>query len=73
MIWNGPTWNCPHCKWTNAEIREICRNCGYDSNAGEFPYYNPLPPYAGSPSRPDNLSTGSPLSDEDSTTGGEKS
>jgi hypothetical protein len=47
MIWNGPTWNCPHCKWVNAEIREICRNCGHDSNAGEFPYYNPQPPYEG--------------------------
>lgn len=49
MIWNGPTWVCPHCKWVNADIREICRNCGHDSNCGEFPYYNPLPPYEGSP------------------------
>lgn len=49
MIWNGITWDCPHCKWVNMEIREICRNCGYDSNAGEFPYYNPLPPYEGRP------------------------
>lgn len=48
-LWNGPTWDCPHCKWVNADIREICRNCGYDSNAGEFPYYNPLPPYEGRP------------------------
>ena len=47
MIWNGITWACPHCRWVNADIREICRNCGYDSNAGEFPYYNPLPPYEG--------------------------
>ena len=50
MIWNGLMCNCPHCKFVNAEIREICRNCGYDSNAGEFPYYNPLPPYEGRPS-----------------------
>ena len=53
-IWNGITWNCPHCKWVNADIREICRNCGHDSNAGEFPYYNPMPPYEG---RPDHAPT----------------
>ena len=48
MILSGVTWSCPHCQWTNGGFREICRNCGYDSNAGEFPYYNPLPPYEGS-------------------------
>ncbi len=42
-----PDWACPHCKTTNFAIREKCRSCGYDSNAGEFPYYNPLPPYEG--------------------------
>jgi hypothetical protein len=46
-LWMGITWDCPHCKAVNAEIRERCRMCGYDSNAGEFPYYNPLPPYEG--------------------------
>lgn len=49
MIWNGITWDCPHCKTVNADIREICRHCGHDSNCGEFPYYNPQPPYEGSP------------------------
>lgn len=45
----SPDWVCPHCGWVNNGIREICRNfeCGYDSNAGEFPWYNPLPPYNG--------------------------
>lgn len=47
QLWNDPNWNCPHCKYTNLAVREKCRNCGYDSNAGEFPYYNPLPPYEG--------------------------
>jgi hypothetical protein len=68
MIWNGPTWNCPHCQWVNTEIREICRHCGYDSNAGEFPYYNPLPPYEGSPSDNASLSIGSAPSDADEQT-----
>jgi len=47
QLWNDPDWLCPHCQVTNLAIREKCRNCGYDSNAGEFPYYNPLPPYQG--------------------------
>ncbi len=42
-----PDWRCPHCTTVNLAIREKCRTCGYDSNAGEFPYYNPLPPYQG--------------------------
>lgn len=50
-LWMGITWDCPHCKTVNADLREICRSCGYDSNAGEFPYYNPLPPYEGRPDR----------------------
>jgi hypothetical protein len=40
-----PNWTCPHCKSVNLAIREKCRSCGYDSNCGEFPWYNPLPPY----------------------------
>ncbi len=40
-------WKCPHCQFMNRAIRERCRNCGYDSNCGEFPWYNPLPPYQG--------------------------
>lgn len=47
QLWQDPDWMCPHCKFANFAIREKCRNCGYDSNAGEFPYYNPLPPYEG--------------------------
>lgn len=47
QLWNDPDWVCPHCRSTNLAVREKCRNCGYDSNAGEFPYYNPLPPYQG--------------------------
>jgi hypothetical protein len=43
----GPDWNCPHCGWVNYGLREFCRNCRYDSNCGEFPWYNPLPPYEG--------------------------
>lgn len=27
-IWNGETWDCNSCKWTNADIRKRCRNCG---------------------------------------------
>ncbi len=47
-LWTSePDWNCPHCKTVNFAHRERCRSCGYDSNAGEFPYYNPLPPYQG--------------------------
>lgn len=48
-IWQSPNWTCPHCKSDNLPVREKCRSCGYDSNAGEFPYYNPLPPYEGRP------------------------
>ncbi len=29
--WKDPEWVCPQCKWTNMGIREICRNCGFDS------------------------------------------
>lgn len=51
VLWTmTPNWICPHCRSTNLAIRERCRLCGYDSNAGEFPYYNPLPPYEGLPS-----------------------
>lgn len=50
VLWTlTPDWNCPHCKTVNFAIREFCRSCGYDSNAGEFPWYNPLPPYDGLP------------------------
>jgi len=49
-LWTStPNWDCLHCKTMNLAIREFCRSCGYDSNAGEFPYYNPLPPYEGMP------------------------
>ena len=47
QLWKDPPWVCPHCTYANLAIRRCCRNCGYDSNAGEFPYYNPLPPYEG--------------------------
>ena len=47
QLWKDPDWMCPHCQFVNFAIRQKCRNCGYDSNAGEFPYYNPLPPYQG--------------------------
>jgi len=47
--WVGPDWTCPNCKSVNYAIRERCRICGYDSNVGEFPYYNPMPPYQGLP------------------------
>jgi hypothetical protein len=47
QLWQDPNWHCPNCRFTNLAIRELCRNCGYDSNAGEFPYYNPMPPYEG--------------------------
>ena len=43
QLWQDPNWDCPHCHSTNIAIREHCRMCGYDSNAGEFPYYNPMP------------------------------
>lgn len=50
FLWTDePPWDCPHCHTVNLGIRECCRSCGYDSNAGEFPYYNPLPPYEGRP------------------------
>lgn len=44
-----PDWTCPHCQAVNIAIRELCRLCGYDSNCGEAPWYNPLPPYEGLP------------------------
>jgi RecB family exonuclease len=46
-LWTDPDWTCPNCKAVNFAIRERCRFCGYDSNCGEFPWYNPLPPYDG--------------------------
>jgi hypothetical protein len=49
QLWLDPDWTCPHCRFVNRAIRRHCRHCGYDSNAGEFPYYNPLPPYEGRP------------------------
>jgi hypothetical protein len=45
QLWRDPAWTCPHCQFVNFAIRQRCRNCGYDSNCGEFPWYNPLPPY----------------------------
>jgi hypothetical protein len=45
-LWEGPDWTCPHCQSVNLAVLEIC-HCGYDSNAGEFPWYGPLPPYEG--------------------------
>ena len=33
----------------NKAVRERCRFCCFDSNAGEFPCYNPMPPYDGLP------------------------
>ena len=45
----GPDWVCWNCTTVNYGIREKCRSCGYDSNCGEFPWYNPLPPYDGLP------------------------
>jgi hypothetical protein len=50
QLWKDPDWNCPNCDFVNFAIRQRCRSCGYDSNAGEFPYYNPMPPYQGLPS-----------------------
>jgi hypothetical protein len=48
VLWTlTPDWTCPHCKSVNLAIRERCRSCGYDSNVGEFPWYDPLPPYEG--------------------------
>lgn len=49
QLWLDPDWTCPHCKTVNFAIRSRCRSCGYDSNCGEFPWYNPLPPYDGLP------------------------
>lgn len=47
-LWTStPDWVCPNCQFTNLAIREFCRSCRYDSNCGEFPWYNPLPPYEG--------------------------
>jgi hypothetical protein len=49
-LWTSEAnWTCPHCRTVNFAIREFCRGCGYDSNCGEFPWYNPLPPYEGLP------------------------
>ena len=47
QLWHDPDWTCPNCNSANLAIREKCRICGYDSNCGEFPWYNPLPPYEG--------------------------
>jgi hypothetical protein len=51
QLWHDPDWTCPNpkCGAVNFAIREKCRICGYDSNCGEFPWYNPLPPYQGLP------------------------
>jgi hypothetical protein len=51
-LWTkSPDWTCPNpeCQCVNFAIRERCRCCGYDSNCGEFPWYNPMPPYDGLP------------------------
>ena len=47
FLWTQePSWACPRLvKADNLGIRDYCRICGYDSNCGEFPWYNPLPPY----------------------------
>lgn len=31
--WQDPPWTCPNpeCRFVNMGIREICRNCGFDS------------------------------------------
>ncbi len=47
QLWKDPDWTCPTCESVNFAIREKCRVCGYDSNAGEFPWYDPMPPYRG--------------------------
>lgn len=47
QLCKDPDWNCPSCRYVNLAIRDHCRKCRYDSNVGEFPYYNPLPPYQG--------------------------
>jgi hypothetical protein len=49
QLWKDPDWTCPNpaCRFVNFAIRQKCRNCGYDSNAGEFPWYDPMPPYGG--------------------------
>lgn len=51
-LWTStPDWICPNpnCRFVNLAIRSFCRNCGYDSNCGEFPWYDPMPPYCGLP------------------------
>lgn len=47
QLWKDPDWTCPSCQSVNFAIRDRCRICGYDSNAGEFPWYDPMPPYHG--------------------------
>jgi hypothetical protein len=49
QLWKDPDWTCPSCQFVNFAVRSKCRNCGYDSNCGEFPWYDPLPPYGGLP------------------------
>jgi len=51
QLWKDPDWTCPNpkCGAVNFAIRSRCRICGYDSNCGEFPWYNPMPPYEGLP------------------------
>ncbi len=51
QLWKDPDWTCPNpnCRTVNFAIRSRCRICGYDANCGEFPWYNPLPPYEGLP------------------------
>lgn len=48
-LWTSPDWDCPHCRTVNFAVRKCCRSCGFDSSAGEAPYFNPLPPYEGRP------------------------
>lgn len=48
FLWTRePDWTCPNCESVNMGIREKCRTCGCDSNCGEFPWYDPMPPYDG--------------------------
>jgi hypothetical protein len=52
FLWTKePDWVCPNqrCRSLNSGFREKCRICGYDSNCGEFPWYDPMPPYDGLP------------------------
>ena len=42
QLWHDPDWRCPMCGFMNMAIREVCRNCHFDSALVSGDCYFPL-------------------------------